>query len=80
MTGTSIEIKGLYPDRSYYWQVIPWTPKVQTKREDSEIWSFYVADKIPRIKLLGPVNKTLQYNDWVKLTWEIDYPKPNDVN
>jgi DNA-binding MarR family transcriptional regulator len=79
MSGTSIEIKGLYPDRSYFWQVIPWTPKVQTKRADSEIWSFYVAEKIPKIQLLTPVNQTLQYNDWVKLTWEIDYPKPDDL-
>ena len=79
LTDTELEIRGLYTDKYYYWQVIPWTPKVRPRMDESEIRTFYVTTQIPRIKLLAPLNITRQYDNWVTLTWEVNYTNPDDV-
>ncbi|WP_455392623.1 pre-peptidase C-terminal domain-containing protein [[Eubacterium] cellulosolvens] len=79
LTTTSMEIKGLYLDKYYYWQVIPYTAKVRLSADESEIRSFYIASKIPRIEMLSPANRTLQYDNWVTLSWAVNYTKPEDV-
>ena len=76
---TYFTISGLYINQYYYWQVIPWTNSVRSDFYKNEIRKFYITEHIPRINLLSPYNRTIQYNNWVQLIWEINYNEPETV-
>jgi hypothetical protein len=79
LSAKSYEVKGLYPNKYYYWQIVPWTSKIRPARNESEIRSFYTTDEIPGIDLITPVDKSIQYETWVTLTWDIQYETPEDI-
>jgi DNA-binding MarR family transcriptional regulator len=79
LTAKSHEVKSLYPNKFYYWQVVPWTSKVRPVRNELDIWSFYITDEVPKVQLVSPVDRTVQYENWVTLSWDIKYQIPEDI-
>lgn len=77
---TSIKIIDLLTKKYYYWQVIPFTDTLRAGSNESEIWRFYVAENIPKVVLLAPENRTVQFENWMTLSWEVEHTDPTEVS
>jgi predicted transcriptional regulator len=78
ITERTYKIKDLLFDKTYYWKIIPFTPKV--RGNSSEIYSFHLDKIVAEIKLKKPVNNSIMLpNEYVKFSWDIIYSNPEKV-